>query len=55
MIRPQSLGSRVKQFNAKGAHFLKGDVGLFDAPFFGIPPVEAKVESWCPVIPGFSS
>ncbi|KAL9609347.1 MAG: hypothetical protein Q9167_005871 [Letrouitia subvulpina] len=29
-------------FNAKGAHFLKEDVGLFDASFFGIPPVEAK-------------
>lgn len=29
-------------FNSRGAHFLKEDVGLFDAPFFGISPNEAK-------------
>ena len=31
------------QFNARGAHFIKEDVGLFDAPFFNISPYEAKV------------
>ena len=31
------------QFNARGAHFLKEDVALFDAPFFNISPYEAKV------------
>ncbi|MCJ1466203.1 hypothetical protein MMC07_004822 [Pseudocyphellaria aurata] len=28
--------------NARGAHFLREDVGLFDAPFFNISPNEAK-------------
>ena len=31
------------QFNARGAHFIKEDVALFDAPFFNISPYEAKV------------
>ncbi|KAG9235236.1 hypothetical protein BJ875DRAFT_399470 [Amylocarpus encephaloides] len=28
--------------NVKGGHFLKEDVALFDAPFFSLPPDEAK-------------
>ena len=32
-----------QQFNMRGAHFLKDDVSLFDAPFFSISPTEAKV------------
>ena len=35
---PDRLGS----FNAQGAHFLKEDVGLFDAPFFNITLQEAR-------------
>ncbi|KAL8694265.1 MAG: hypothetical protein Q9218_001033 [Villophora microphyllina] len=34
--------SKTGCFNSKGAHFLKEDVALFDAQFFGISPVEAK-------------
>ncbi|KAL8941461.1 MAG: hypothetical protein Q9211_001817 [Gyalolechia sp. 1 TL-2023] len=34
--------SKIGCFNSKGAHFLTEDVGLFDAAFFGISPVEAK-------------
>ena len=30
------------QINVKSAHFLKGDIAAFDAPFFSIQPTEAK-------------
>lgn len=30
----------------KGAHFLREDVGLFDAPFFNLAPTEAKVRAF---------
>lgn len=33
--------SRHGTFNTRGGHFLKEDVGLFDAPFFQISPSEA--------------
>ncbi|KAM0796645.1 thiolase-like protein [Usnea florida] len=35
--------SKHGSFNAKGAHFLKEDVALFDALFFNISPTEASV------------
>jgi acyl transferase domain-containing protein len=31
------------QINTAGGHFLKEDISAFDAPFFGIHPVEASV------------
>lgn len=31
----------MSQFPLKGAHFVDGDVGAFDAPFFTIGPGEA--------------
>ena len=31
------------QLNSKGGHFSKEDVRLFDAPFFGVSPNEARV------------
>ncbi|KAL8713811.1 MAG: hypothetical protein Q9225_006708, partial [Loekoesia sp. 1 TL-2023] len=34
--------SKPGSFNFKGAHFLREDVGSFDAPFFNISPNEAK-------------
>ncbi|KAL9595199.1 MAG: hypothetical protein Q9219_006593 [cf. Caloplaca sp. 3 TL-2023] len=34
--------SKTGCFNARGAHFLKEDVALFDAQFFGVSPAEAK-------------
>ena len=34
--------SKTGSFNTRGAHFLKEDVGLFDAPFFNISPTEAQ-------------
>ncbi|KAL8691096.1 MAG: hypothetical protein Q9218_003606 [Villophora microphyllina] len=34
--------SKAGCFNTRGAHYLKEDVGLFDAPFFHITPNEAK-------------
>lgn len=30
-----------EQFPLKGAHFVDGDVGAFDAPFFTLSPAEA--------------
>ena len=34
--------SKIGAFNTRGGHFLKEDVGLFDAPFFQISPNEAR-------------
>ena len=34
--------SRNGTFNTRGGHFMKEDVGLFDAPFFRISPSEAQ-------------
>ena len=30
-----------RQMNIRGAHFLKDDIAVFDAPFFSINPAEA--------------
>ncbi|QSZ36869.1 hypothetical protein DSL72_006752 [Monilinia vaccinii-corymbosi] len=32
---------RHDSMNARGGHFLKEDISLFDAPFFSVPPAEA--------------
>jgi len=29
------------QVNARGGHFLKDSIAVFDAPFFTLPPAEA--------------
>lgn len=34
---------KLRQINSQGAHFLEEDISLFDAPFFNIGPMEAKV------------
>ncbi|KAI9367806.1 hypothetical protein BJX61DRAFT_268487 [Aspergillus egyptiacus] len=35
-------GTRSATTNACGGHFLRGDIGAFDATFFGVNPVEAQ-------------
>lgn len=45
-MRPSSLlpgetANVPPQFPLKGAHFVEGDLGAFDAPFFRIGPGEA--------------
>lgn len=34
---------RTLQFKSQGGHFLEEDISLFDAPFFNISPLEARV------------
>ena len=35
--------NRTLQFKSQGGHFLEEDISFFDAPFFNISPLEAKV------------
>ncbi|KAL2845909.1 hypothetical protein BJY01DRAFT_177125 [Aspergillus pseudoustus] len=38
----EASGTRAGTTNASGGHFLREDIGAFDAGFFGIHPVEAQ-------------
>ena len=40
---PEYAINRTLQFKSQGGHFLEEDISLFDAPFFNISPLEAKV------------
>ena len=40
---PEYAIDRTLQFKSQGGHFLEEDISLFDAPFFNISPLEAKV------------